>query len=240
MSLRYALQPDPLHDSGAFHAHVVSPRTLELKDLVARMAAHSSGFAASALLGVTSALMEEVAAALRDGFHVNLPICRLRASIRGKFASQEETFSPSRHQVTVSAAAGTALKKKLRGVKVQRVEGKGGDRPRPTALLSGAARQQTGVLVPGDFAEILGRRLKFDPAGEGEGIFFAQVLTPGDMTPPVVVKVTALATRTDGRLLFQVPALAPGKWSCEVRRRFGRSGTLLRTGFLSQSLVVEE
>ena len=53
------------------------------------------------------------------------------------------------------------------------------------------------------------------------------------------VKVTNLATRTEGELLFTVPALAAGAYHIEVRRTYGSgANATVRTGQLGNVLTV--
>lgn len=237
-SVSYWLQADPVNASGGYHARVLPRAVLTLEALVDRLAQQGSTFSRAELLAASQLLMDGVAQALHEGCFVNLPICKLRPAVRGRFASREEAFGEGGQFLTVAASAGSAVKKRLRGARVERVEGKNGgvDRPRVNHFLRGVDKRGHGPLVPGDFGQILGARLKFDPAGEDEGVFFTPQVPGGGGAP---VQVRAMAVRTDGRLLFQVPALPPGNYRCSVRRRFGRQRTLLREGLLQETLVVE-
>ena len=237
-SVPYSLQADPVNASGGFHARVLPRAVLTLDSLVDRLAQQGSTFSRAELLAASQYLMDGVAQALREGCFVNLPICKLRPTVRGRFATREEAFGEGGQILTVTASAGNALRKHLRGGRVERIEGKSGgvDRPRVNHFLRGVEKRGHGPLVPGDFGQILGARLKFDPASEDEGVFFTPSDPSGGSAP---VQVRAMAVRTESRLLFQVPALPPGSYRCSVRRRFGRQRTLLREGLLQETLVVE-
>lgn len=240
-SVPYQLQTDPLNASGGFHARVLPRAVLTLEDVVDRLAQQGTTFSRAELLAAAQHLMNGVAEIVAEGCFVNLPICNLRPAVRGRFTSREEAFGEGGQVMTATASAGPALKKRLSRARAERVEGMGGgvDRPRVNHFLRGVEKRGHGPLLPGDFGLILGARLKFDPAGADEGVFFKPVTPEGAALPDPPVQLRAMVQHTDGRLLFQVPALPPGSYQCSVRRRFGRHRTHLRTGLLQELLVVE-
>lgn len=239
MPIPYSLQRDPLHQTGVYHAHVLPGPVLGVEEMIDRMSGAGTTLSRADLAAALALLEDTVAQVLAEGGHVNLPFCRLRPTIRGKFAGLQERFDPSRHEVTVVASAGAAVKRRLRGTPVQRSQAERGvDRPRPGVFLGHGEDGPTGDLTPGGFGEVRGRRLKFDPEGEGEGVFFLRLLPEGGLAGVPPVSAGRMAVRTEQRLLFQVPVLEPGAYRCVVRRRFGRQGTLLREGTLQQVLTV--
>ncbi|MBY0425491.1 MAG: DUF4469 domain-containing protein, partial [Cytophagales bacterium] len=65
-----------------------------------------------------------------------------------------------------------------------------------------------------------------------EGIYFIPVLGGTE------TKVTVIATRTEGKLMFSIPAtLTPGGYKLQVRKAYGTANTI-RTGELSETLTV--
>lgn len=230
MPIRYSLQQDALNHSGTYHAHVNPAASLSLEDLVDRMAGAANAVERPRLLAMASLLMETVTQALSHGEQVNLPICRLRPAIRGTFNNPEDSYSPDRHDVTVVVAAGAELKKRLAQASVEREpEGRGTDRPQPSALRRVPEDDRDhGVAQPGDVMEIVGRRLKFNPAGEDEGLFLQPVPEDAAAQPEPSIPVPRLIKRTEQRLMFQVPTAPAGRYQCLVRRRFGRHANLLR------------
>lgn len=240
-TITYMLQPDPVNASGGFHARVLPRAVLTLEDVVDRLAQQGSTFSRAELLAAAQYLMDGVAEAVAEGCFVNLPLCNLRPAMRGRFVSRDEAFGDGGQVITATASAGTSLKKRLSRARAERVQGAGGgvDRPRVHHFLRGVEKRGHGPLVPGDFGLILGARLKFDPAGGDEGVFFSPAPPPGGGIAAPATQVRAMAVRTEGRLIFQVPTLAAGSYRCTVRRRFGRHRTLLREGVLQELLVVE-
>ena len=97
-------------------------------------------------------------------------------------------------------------------------------------LGSGTSNDQVSV---GNIGQLSGSRLKFDPAGVGEGLFF--VAQAGGET-----KVTTVQKNKPTQLVFLVPELTDGTYHLEVRARMG-TGTAareLRTGRLDAVLTV--
>lgn len=230
MPIRYSLQQDALNNSGTYHAHVTPAMSLSLEDLVDRMAGAPNAMERPRLFAAASLLMEAVTQALSQGEQVNLPICRLRPAIRGTFNSLEDTFSPDRHDVTVVVAAGSELKKRLAKASVEREpDGRGTDRPQPKALRRvPEGDHQDDIVHPGDVMEIVGRRLKFDPAGPDEGLFLQPLSEDATAQSGPPIGIPRVIKRTEQRLMFQVPDAPPGRYQCLVRRRFGRHGNHLR------------
>lgn len=75
----------------------------------------------------------------------------------------------------------------------------------------------------------MGEELKFNPANAAEGIYF--VAPDGTAT-----KVDIIASRTEGRLMFSVPGtLATGSYTLEVRKGYGSTNIVVRTGSLQVS-----
>ena len=230
MPIRYSLQQDALNHSGTYHAHVNPTVSLSLEDLVDRMAGASNTVERPRLFAVASLLMETVTQALSQGEQVNLPICRLRPAIRGTFNDQGDSYSPDRHDVTVVVAAGAELKKRLAQASVEREpEGRGTDRPQPKALRRvPEGDPHDDIVHPGDVMEIVGRRLKFDPTGEDEGLFLQPLPEDDAVSPGPPIPVPRVIKRTEQRLMFQVPEAPAGRYQCLVRRRFGRHANHLR------------
>ena len=87
------------------------------------------------------------------------------------------------------------------------------------------------ILTPGGIGQVVGSELKFSAANADEGVFL--VHEAGTET-----KITVLATRTEGKLVFSIPAgLATGGYRLEVRRAYGNAGSI-RTGVLNEQLQV--
>ena len=87
------------------------------------------------------------------------------------------------------------------------------------------------VLTPGGMGELVGHRLKVDPADDAQGVFF--VTEDGAET-----KVAVLGRNKPANLMFLVPdSLTAGNYTLEVRAKI-YSGEDLRVGALEVPLVV--
>jgi hypothetical protein len=87
------------------------------------------------------------------------------------------------------------------------------------------------ILTPGGIGQLIGSELKFDPANVTEGLYL--VNEAGGET-----KITILATRTEGKMVFSIPTgLAAGSYSMEVRKGYGTTAAL-RIGTLNDALQV--
>jgi len=87
------------------------------------------------------------------------------------------------------------------------------------------------IVTAGGIGQIVGEELKFNPANAAEGIFF----TAANGT---ATKVTVIASRTEGKLMFSIPALAPGSYTLEVRKGYGTTNIVVRSGSLQDALQV--
>ena len=86
------------------------------------------------------------------------------------------------------------------------------------------------LLTPGGIGSITGEELKYKPENAAEGIW----LVPSGGGE--AVKATVVATRTEGNLMFSIPAgLQAGVYTLEVRKGYGNNAEL-RTGSLHEKL----
>ncbi len=186
------------------------------------------------ILAVTAALKLACPRRLEQGQRVNyFGMVEFFPRIKGVFTGPTDSFDPARHRVDVGANPGAELRADVRtGAKVEKVESV---KPAPSLieyrdLGSGTSNDQVSV---GNIGQLSGSRLKFDPAGVGEGLFF--VAQAGGET-----KVTTVQKNKPTQLVFLVPELTDGTYHLEVRARMG-TGTAareLRTGRLDAVLTV--
>lgn len=83
----------------------------------------------------------------------------------------------------------------------------------------------------GGIGQIVGEELKFDPTNAAEGIYF--VAANGTAS-----KVIVVASRTEGKLMFDIRTLAVGTCTLEVRKGYGTMSPKVRTGILQDALVI--
>ena len=84
----------------------------------------------------------------------------------------------------------------------------------------------------GGIGQIVGEELKFDPTNAAEGIYF--VAANGTAS-----KVIVVASRTEGKLMFDIRTLAVGTCTLEVRKGYGTTSPMVRTGILQDALVLK-
>jgi hypothetical protein len=80
---------------------------------------------------------------------------------------------------------------------------------------------------------IIGSELKFNTANVAEGIFFVNVATNAE------TKVTEVAQRTEGKLMFMIPStLVAGTYYVEVRKAYTSSNSIRSDAFETNLTVV--
>lgn len=234
MPIRYYLQPNPVTpDPNDQSARVETLGNLTPEDLaqelVNRGVATSRAQAAAVIAGYESLIAERVA----DGFAVNTPLFTLRPGINGVFADPTATFDEALHTITGNLQPGPLLREKLLTATPQKIL-RAEAAPVLTAFINKTTGGVNATATPGGIGQIPGEQLKFDPAKTADGIYFV----PGTGSA-VKVPTTSLATRTEGELLFTVPALTAGSYHIEVRRTYGTgANTQVRVGQLGAAITV--
>lgn len=102
--------------------------------------------------------------------------------------------------------------------------------PAPREYLDMGSGEKDGPMTPGSIGTVSGRRLKFDPGRQEEGLYLVPV-DGGDE-----VKVEVVQRNMPAQIVFLVPPEASGAYYLEVRARPNR-GTDLRTGRLDAALT---
>lgn len=231
MAIKYYLQPNPVTPDPADQSARVAPNTtLDLNALVSKIIKRGTLVTETDAKAVLNVFFDVVSDEVADGNSVLLPIVNIRPSITGVFSSATDSFDHSRHVKKASLSAGVLLNQKVSSAAVEKITS---SVPNPVLLEYADINSQTvnSKITPGGIGQIVGEELKFDPASATEGIFL--ISSNGTET-----KITILATRTEGKLMFSIPAgLAAGSYSLEVRKGYGNSGTL-RTGALADALQV--
>ncbi len=230
MSLDYYLQPNPVTpDPNDQSARVATRGNLTEDDLAAELVKRGTATSKAQALAVITALHELIAEKVADGYAVNTSLCTIRAAVNGVFTDPTDTFDPARHTIRANLASGTALDDALAQATVSK-KSRAERAPRLTAFLNKNTGGVNATLTSGGIGQIVGEELKFDPAKPADGIY----LVPATGT---AVKVTNLATRTEGELLFLTPTLTAGTYRLEVRRTYGTANPVVRTGQLSTPLT---
>lgn len=232
MPIPYHLQdlpitPDPNDKSG----RVELRGTLDESALLPEMLKRGTGLSKQEILAVIDLYTDVVSDLVQEGFAVNTRLANFRPGIKGMFRSATDPFDPARHQFRASISEGLTLKKKMREATGER---KAASVPAPVIIeyFDHATSTANGALTQGGIGEIIGQELKFDPARAGEGIFFINEADTSE------TGVQMLSVRTEGTLMFLVPAeLTAGEYILEVRRSY-TSPADIRIGRFAETLTV--
>lgn len=221
MPIQYHLvESDPSQEETSYLAQVQLTSTANLEVIASRMITKGVRVPKVELLPLLEHMVKAVEDLLIDGQRVNLGgLVDLSPRVLGRFETNEDPFDPTRHQLDVTANAGSRIRiaVRTRGRTRQVVS----NRPTPT-LQEYASSEGNGTLQ--------GAYLKFDPSREDEGVYFLPV---GGGT---AIKVATIVSNATKKLVFKVPPLPSGQYQMEVRSRLSHSPEL-RTGRLPDPLT---
>jgi hypothetical protein len=232
MAIKYYLQPNPITpDPNDQSARVLSNEVFDVEKIIPYMLERGSTVTQADIRAVLDVFFAVTSDIVARGNSVNLPLVNIRPGINGVFASQTDNFDPSRHIKKASVSAGIMLNQKMQAAEVVKVL-----QPiaAPVLIEFTDVNTQTtnSILTPGGIGQLVGEELKFNPENTAEGIF---------LIPPTgaEIKVGILATRTEGKLVFGIPAgLASGNYGIQVRKGYGTTLLAVRLGSLQDSLTV--
>ena len=233
MAIRIALRDNALTADPNDHlAQVQFTHTATLDELIADVTAAGSPFAPQDIRAAVEGVFAAAERRLLSGERVSLTgFCDLYTSVSGVFTGPDDHFDPVRHRVDTQATPSASLRERVRrDARVEKVEA---TRPTPDPLAydDAASHERNHTATPANIGTLVGNRLKVDPTKPDEGIFFVAVAGGAP------IKVVTLTENKPKRLIFLLPALAPGLYWLEVRARVNHSNEL-RTGRLDQALTV--
>ena len=234
MSLQYYLVPNTVTtDPNDQTARVETIANLTDSDLAHELVTRGVCTSKAQAAAVISGYQEVIAQKLADGFAINTPLVSLRVGIEGVFTNPDDSFDSSRHTLRGNFKGGPLLADALANASTQKIL-KGDPAPLVVSFTNKSTGAVNGAVTPAGIGQINGDQLKFDPAAATAGIYFV----PATGTA-VKVPTANIATRTEGSLLFTIPALTAGTYHLEVRRVYGTAArATLRTGSLSATLTV--
>ena len=231
MSIKYYLQPNPITpDPNDQKARVQAIATLVFEDIIKRCIKRGTTLTETDVNAGVRLFMNEVADAVAEGYNVNLPLVNIKPSILGVFLNVNDSFDSSRHLIKASLSAGVDLQLRMLTASVEKIVG---------TVLSPDIVDFTDVRTnthtqasKGGIGIITGSELKFNPDNAAEGIYFVNTANNAE------TKVTEVAQRTDGKLMFMIPdTLVAGTYYVEVRRAYTSAGTI-RSDAFEQNLTV--
>jgi hypothetical protein len=219
--------------SSPYRAQVQSQGTLDIPDVVERMARHGSTVTEMDAAAALSSFFFVAEDLLLDGYRINTPFGVLAISIRGGFENETDPYEQGKQYIELILIPTTTCRQRV-GPRAQ-VQRRRASQPQP--MLSSTRNPNNGAadttLTPGGGAHLYGELLNFDPNDPEQGIFI--IPANGNGEP---VRVEVVLRNSSRELAFLVPAeLAAGEYTIEVRRLFGK--TDIRTGVLKETLTVE-
>jgi len=214
MAIKYYLQPNPITpDPNDQSARVQATGVLTTADIIKRILKRGTTVTEADANAAILLYNHEIMDAVAEGYSVNTDIANIRPSIQGVFANVNDSFDASRHTVRASITAGNALFTKMLAASVEKVKSSVIS-PSIVEFIDNRTNTNT-QATKGSIGTITGSELKYDPTNALEGIFFINEATSTE------TKVTDVATRTEGKLLFVIPAsLAAGTYKLEVRKAY--------------------
>jgi hypothetical protein len=230
MPIKYYLQPNTATpDPNDQSARVLPNEVLDANTIIQRMLKRGTTLTETDIKAVLNLLFDVVTDEIAAGNHVNLPMANFRPSVTGVFTSITDSFDPARHTRKGTISQGTMLAQKMQKATVEKVMQ---SIPIPVLLeyFDFNTQAVNSNLTPNGIGQIIGEELKFDPSKPEEGVYF--VAENGTET-----KVSVLANRTEGKLVFNIPVLTAGNYSLEVRRIYTKNNQV-RTGVLVDTLTV--
>jgi hypothetical protein len=242
MNLTYKLHPNNFtNGSNRFKAIVQSQGTATHEDVLNHMRALGSNVNQADSNAVIQNYFSSVWACLLDGRTVNTPFLNYKATIRGNFVDETDSFDPDRHQIEVSISPGVQCRRAMRQAQAQM------QKQETIELLPGLlafydvnSGQRNSTVTPGGLGRLTGRRLKFEAEDPNQGIFFVAADEQTGLPladPNGAYRVEVVGRNTPGELMFIVPGGLPaGSYRLEVRNLTAAGE--LHTGVLKNRLAV--
>lgn len=231
MAIKYYLQPNPITpDPNDQSARVLSNKVHDSNSIIKAMLQRGSTITEADIRAVLNVFFTVVIDEVADGNNVNLPLVNIRPGITGVFTNVTDSFDASRHLKKANLSSGTELLRKMNEASVEKITVPTAA-PALIAFTDVNSQTNNSILTPGGIGQIVGEELKFNPVNSAEGIFF--IAADGTATP-----ATIIASRTEGKIVFSIPSLPAGSYTLEVRKGYGTSTTVVRSGALQDTLTV--
>lgn len=233
MAVKYYLRTNALSSNPESHKALIVPHKINtLSDIIYEMVNRGTTLSEPDILASLHLFFEVVTQQVQDGNHVNTPIVNLKPGISGGFNGSTDHFDPLRHKIKATASIGPAIKRTMEKAVTEKIN-KSLTVPILTVFKDIQTQNVNSIISPGGIGQVVGSHLKYNPENPAEGIFFVS-------SGLVEFKVTNVAIRTLGKLVFSIPSSLPtGNYSLIVKRAFGKSDASIRKGVLASLLIVE-
>ncbi len=231
MAIKYTIFRHRLrnHRTG-YSARVVSSGTVNSEELANLVAKRHTTITKADTLGVIENYEELIIDLVRDGKTVVTRHAIYQPVVQGDFDGADDRFDRSRHKIGVRVRAGRRWRQSLLDISVIKVD-VDEPRPHPKDFWDLTTGRLCDVLTPGGQGKLQGRDLRFAVDDPQQGVFFV-----GE--DKRATRFESITLNDPTCLVFFIPALAPGRYSLEVRCTI-RGGEVVRTGYLTEKLTVE-
>ncbi len=214
-----------------YMAQVTDSQVFTLEDVIDRMVKRGTTVTRTDLVAIMQLYTEECSFIVEEGGTLNTPLINTSMSIAGVFDGADDSFDKKRHTVNLNINAGTALKTALGKVKTVKTETASTD-PYITAVTDKLTGSADSIKI-GSVMEIIGSRLKFDPADEEQGVFAVSGTN--------AVRCASVVENKPARLIVMLDAAVPaGDFTLEVRTKLDSRGTrpskTLKKGYYHKTL----
>lgn len=205
--LNYCLVKNPLNsDRANYIAYVSSLDTKNLDDVIDYMVAEGSGLTRPQALAYFEKLTQTMLRFVGEGHTVTTPLFRIRPSITGVFESRIDSFDPSRHHVNIRTSAGVRLRAFSENIKLKKTTVKSQD-PVLNTFFDSETETNNKKATVGGIAVLHGKRLRFDPKDNQQGIFFSPV-----GSPKKEIRASSYSGVKPSEVYFLLPSLEQGAY----------------------------
>ena len=210
MTIRYFLRPNKMSADADNYIALVRPiGTLDQNDIIERMQQKGSSVTREDAMAAVHLYHETILQGLSEGYNIVTDTVNFSASIRGTFSGPDAPFRRDRHTIRSVVRPGKRLRGALQNAPVTRLEPTS-RAPLPQSFYDVNSDSANRWLTPGGVARLNGRRLKYNPADEPQGIFFLNEAHEE-------TAVTQTIKISPSELFFIVPPLPPGTYYVVVR-----------------------
>ena len=214
-----------------YMAQVTDSQVFTLEDVIDRMVKRGTTVTRTDLAALMQLYTQECTYIVEEGGTLNTPLINTSYSISGVFDGADDNFDGKRHSINLNITAGTALKEALSQTKAVKTE-TASTSPYITSVTD-KLNSGTDTVKIGSVMEILGSRLKFDPADAEQGVFV--------ITSAKTVRCASVIENKPARLIVILdPSADAGEFTLEVRTKLDGKGNrpskTLKKGYYSKTL----
>jgi len=231
--MKYFIFQTHLLNESKFLGRVILKGTYDQNALVERMLQMVSSLTKPDITAVLQLLASSIERVCAEGFKVNLGgLLQITPAIGGKFDGKNDTFTPPRNTLYLTAQVGRALNERI--AKNTSVEKVVVDSTRPILLDVSDSEADPGIagMVVGNIISVIGKHLKFDLAQPTEYLRLVNATNRLQF-----VAISRFHKISDQELVFRLPAVAFTEAYFEIASSLGTSSVRVGRSRLITLLV---